>query len=983
MADKLLTASNGVVPEPPPPFEWRRAPYLQNGDRFWDKVTTHLDDFNSNPPTNTDTDTKPLLLEPEMEVGETTADDFPASSIPRLLIERGDFPYSLVEYTHATPTLQSDWLIWSIHILSSKGYCDILRRANILQSVCLDPASLDVLLSRWSCETHTFVAAWGEFAPSLEDVYVLFRLPVLGSADSDLSVVSEEEREIVDALRSAATEAAQRGSSSVHLDSPPPCSSKCPTYSQWYRHFFRNYEPASNGIEIGSAQHPRRSVTGPEYGKSYELAAFLSYWLDQFIFEGKPEDGINERVFPLAAALSCGRALPLAPMFLGTLYYRLDMLKEDWARSLGRYEVTTYVSCSFLTLFLYERFPLYAPKTLCIKTEKDQCQDYSRAMKWTCLMTSRNLADYIDGFENFCARPYVFEQNGIVCGGAEDVVTVLKDDFNISTLIFIAIVSQRALPYITETGEGAIAYNPYRIARQFGYDQGVPGITNCQGSYTSSCELAVHQCSSFTIPSGKREGRYTLRFRKYWASILKKLFAFPSGSPQPLEPVPILEDDISLKAPKKRPDVTAGGLSRFAKAMTTATASASQKTYQGHRYATSCGKRQPPLINLRPCKSMKSMRTLSKTNSDFGSSLDHGADEDPVSPPVSPSRLEVDEFTDTANITNKSPSESEQQVRSAESQRLRLLDDILRSQLVVCHDSIPVAWLLSPSGSRQLFKLCADYEKRDISVTKGVYANDVVEKEVASPNPVEIRDGADGRHLNSEDIKLNLPEAESIDVASASVSSSGSSVAKTSLSLPLPPPREENIGPDELVQWQGYKCSFRSISYLDCISHKHRKTFDNFRVKSAHFQGMFLDALASLIKSLAGKRFSQITIDEINVARDLMMDWKSSAGLDLSWLEQRYADANARLAVHGLNQESAHILLELQQTDKKVTDLRHDLAVEEAKAASLRARCDELAQNLSSQQAIIDPTLSFEDEILKDLLIDRSHPENFPILTSQ
>ncbi|XP_059641347.1 uncharacterized protein At1g51745-like [Cornus florida] len=222
----------------------------------------------------------------------------------------------------------------------------------------------------------------------------------------------------------------------------------------------------------------------------------------------------------------------------------------------------------------------------------------------------------------------------------------------------------------------------------------------------------------------------------------------------------------------------------------------------------------------------------------------------------------------------------------------------------------------------------------------------------------------------SSDKLFDVPFVGDEKYSAALVSSAGASVPKTSLAWPLSPPREENIGPDELVHWRGYKCSFGSIPYLDCIFHKHPKTFDGFRVESAYFQGMFLDALACLIKSLTEKRISQITTDDINVAKGLMMDWKSLAGLDLSWLEQMYADANARITVRGLHQESAQILSELQQIDKYIMDLRRDLAVEEAKCASLRAKCNELAHNISSQQALIDPTLSYEDEILKDLLTD-------------
>lgn len=37
---------------------------------------------------------------------------------------------------------------------------------------------LEFLISLWSMETHTFVVSWGEFTPTLEDVVVLFHLPL-------------------------------------------------------------------------------------------------------------------------------------------------------------------------------------------------------------------------------------------------------------------------------------------------------------------------------------------------------------------------------------------------------------------------------------------------------------------------------------------------------------------------------------------------------------------------------------------------------------------------------------------------------------------------------------------------------------------------------------------------------------------------------------------------------------------------------------
>lgn len=32
------------------------------------------------------------------------------------------------------------------------------------------PLNLEFLISRWSVESHTFIAVWGEFGPTLEDV---------------------------------------------------------------------------------------------------------------------------------------------------------------------------------------------------------------------------------------------------------------------------------------------------------------------------------------------------------------------------------------------------------------------------------------------------------------------------------------------------------------------------------------------------------------------------------------------------------------------------------------------------------------------------------------------------------------------------------------------------------------------------------------------------------------------------------------------
>ena len=56
------------------------------------------------------------------------------------------------------------------------------------------------VISRWSVQTHTFIAAWGEFAPTLEDVYVLFKLSEFGKTDITTFMASQEEEDVISEL---------------------------------------------------------------------------------------------------------------------------------------------------------------------------------------------------------------------------------------------------------------------------------------------------------------------------------------------------------------------------------------------------------------------------------------------------------------------------------------------------------------------------------------------------------------------------------------------------------------------------------------------------------------------------------------------------------------------------------------------------------------------------------------------------------------
>lgn len=64
-------------------------------------------------------------------------------------------------------------------------------------------ADLEFLVSRWSTKMHTFITSWEEFTPTLEDILVMFHLPVLVDEGPMGLVMSKREKEKVRLLSAA------------------------------------------------------------------------------------------------------------------------------------------------------------------------------------------------------------------------------------------------------------------------------------------------------------------------------------------------------------------------------------------------------------------------------------------------------------------------------------------------------------------------------------------------------------------------------------------------------------------------------------------------------------------------------------------------------------------------------------------------------------------------------------------------------------
>ncbi|KAJ1431733.1 Aminotransferase-like, plant mobile domain [Sesbania bispinosa] len=187
--------------------------------------------------------------------------------------------------------------------------------------------------ARWSHTTHTFFAAWGEFTPTLEDVHVLLKLPLFGDYDISTSPVD-----------------IARGTGNVL----PPDQRKVSresfkyTFATWIQYFFGD-------IDKGTF------YPSPLLSRPLKRAAFLAFWLTKYVFPGPPCESVSPSVFIMACLLAEGVRLPLASLFVGSFYRRLDQIQGQLFISFGRFPINSFVDLVFLQYFLFERFPEYAP----------------------------------------------------------------------------------------------------------------------------------------------------------------------------------------------------------------------------------------------------------------------------------------------------------------------------------------------------------------------------------------------------------------------------------------------------------------------------------------------------------------------------------------------------------------------------------------------------------------------------------------------
>lgn len=130
-------------------------------------------------------------------------------------------------------------------------------------------------------ESHTFVAAWDEFGPTLEDVVVLTGLPVfvevqaMAISDESSTMLDDEGEIRLSLLNKALTASKHKGKS---------------TCNTWF-----NF-----------------STSGPRVASEVRVEVMLSFWLSWYVLPSGPEDALMPSFFRWRFVWLGGKGSPRA-----------------------------------------------------------------------------------------------------------------------------------------------------------------------------------------------------------------------------------------------------------------------------------------------------------------------------------------------------------------------------------------------------------------------------------------------------------------------------------------------------------------------------------------------------------------------------------------------------------------------------------------------------------------------------------------------
>lgn len=173
-------------------------------------------------------------------------------------------------------------------------------------------------------------------------------------------------------------------------------------------------------------------------------------------------------------------------------------------------------------------------------------------MRWNKKVCSgkKLLASLMDSEDLVDQRPYSVAYDGIrsplIHSPTNRVIDLPpKDRQKTGILHYLSMLIPGYLPVFHEDVVTTTVYRPDRLARQFGYDQGVPGpapaflgfIESYKRFNSGRVDPYLRKYSRIVIPSCNRIGGCTQKFRSYWFA---SLAAFSGFCQSPAVPVSIL-----------------------------------------------------------------------------------------------------------------------------------------------------------------------------------------------------------------------------------------------------------------------------------------------------------------------------------------------------------------------------------------------------------------------------------------------------------
>ncbi|XP_077212783.1 uncharacterized protein LOC143847865 isoform X2 [Tasmannia lanceolata] len=395
---------------------------------------------------------------------------------PADLLSSKHLNWPKITYKGGTRSLSPEWNNWvkKLRPIHNKQW-EILGISDSIEASLLtihtDKKIMDTLVSFWCGETNTFITDWGEISFTLEDAHVLGNMPLRGGRVC--RELEGEEEEWYEKL----------------IEERSKIASKV-TLKQWVLHF--------ELVEDSMLEH----------------IGFLAFFLQRSLLPNGPENDVPSCVYGPAIRLALGEKLALAPAVMASLYAGFSEI-ENYLLEGKESSKKVFAPFWLLQLWAWERFPSISPLKRELETDIRV-----RMLQWGSRWRSSSLADVIWNPDSFIWRPYA---------------RVEDENQKLEMADFLTIISPNELLAYCNTNSDdvpLVAYKPYRVARQFGLDQGIPIEMCYTGDVLKAWEKYIEEPTQVEIyvPSHDRTGRADPSYSRWMDEVLSMYKKFKEAA---------------------------------------------------------------------------------------------------------------------------------------------------------------------------------------------------------------------------------------------------------------------------------------------------------------------------------------------------------------------------------------------------------------------------------------------------------------------